>query len=582
MPLRNIDDARIGTTQLGCFRLEEIIGRGSYGTTYLAEQVGFDRKAVVKIAHPELFDSRDADLIRRRFAQELRAATRVEHPNLVTLYTAGQTTDDIPVMAMELVSGNPLEDMLSVNRDGLRGELLVPAFAQLGSAVAALHDAGVVHRDLSPNNVMLDVGPPIKLKVLDFGVAKLRGRPRMTYGAVGTPRYMAPEQVIGRAAPASDVFALGAILWWALTGSEYRNDLLTIEDLHHVALAGAPTPDPRQVSPDIPASVAALVSRMIAHVESDRPTAHEFCRQWQRLAPKVAERAPRARPRIAPPPRGGGAKPSLVSSLPAQPETSHSSQPRSSSRPKAGPRVLLVDGNSITQHLLAGCLRRCGCRVQSTREPADATRCSPNAYDMIVVSSELSNTDPLDVAKSVHERHPGTWIVLAGTAPDAAQADAAGVRASIGVPDGFERLGQVVDELASELAVRSSSPGPQANAIDRSTLEYLRRDDPEIVREAIELFVGQAPESFARIGDAHQNADMAGIRQQCRSLSTSARAMGANHLARLAHALGELVRDGNLEHVPGFVSEMEREYGLVFRSLMEVHSSMTTTHRSAR
>ena len=575
--LYRADDARIGTTELGCFRLRQIIGRGSFGTSFLADQVGFDREAVIKIAHAALFESRDADLIRRRFAEELRAATRVQHPNLVTLYTAGETSDALPVIAMEFVPGRPLGDLLAASRDGLSATLLQPAFAQLGSAVAALHDAGVVHRDLSPNNVVLDTGPPIKIKVLDFGVAKVRGRPRMTYGAVGTPRYMAPEQVIGRAVPASDIFAMGAILWWALTGQEYRNDALTLEDLHHVALAGTPRPDPREISPDIPVDVAALVGQMVAHVESERPTAQEFCARWRSVAPQLRPGGPSTR-RLPPPPSIPSANTSGSSIAIERPGAA----PRSATARGSGPRVLLVDGNSITQHLMAGCLRRAGCRVRSTGDPRDATRSESPTFDMVVLSSELADADPLDVAQYLHECHPTVWIVLAGPAPDPTRADAAGVRASVGVPHGFERLTALVDELTSELALRNSATGREG-AIDRTALEHLHRDDPHVVREAIELFLGQTPESLARIDDAHQQHDIAAIRQQCRSLSTGARALGANHLARLAHALGELVEDGDLAPVSGFVSEMEREYGLVFRALMDVHSSAsTTTQQSVR
>src|SRR5690606_30207332 len=103
---------RIGQVELGCFKLQRIIGRGSYGTTYFAEQLGFGRDAVVKIAHAELFRTRDADLIRRRFTEELQTASRVQHPNLVTLYTAGETQDRVPAMAMEFIPGHTLEEAM--------------------------------------------------------------------------------------------------------------------------------------------------------------------------------------------------------------------------------------------------------------------------------------------------------------------------------------------------------------------------------------------------------------------------------------------------------------------------------------
>jgi HPt (histidine-containing phosphotransfer) domain-containing protein len=106
-------------------------------------------------------------------------------------------------------------------------------------------------------------------------------------------------------------------------------------------------------------------------------------------------------------------------------------------------------------------------------------------------------------------------------------------------------------------------------------LDALRDHDPVVVQETIEMFLGQTPETLARIAESHQRQDPRAVRDECRTLATSARALGANHLARLAHAAAELVHEGDLDHVPGFVTEMEREYGLVFRALMDVHAATT-------
>lgn len=620
---------RLGSVELGCFRLEEVIGQGSYGTTYLATQLGFDRQAVVKIAHAELLDTRDAEVVRRRFADELRAATRVTHENLVTLYTAGETAEGLPAIAMELVPGDPLEDLLIVHPAGLPYEIVEPAFTQLASALAALHAAGVVHRDLSPRNVMIDAPPghPPRLKVLDFGVAMLRGRPRHTVGAVGTPRYMAPEQVIGRAVPASDVFAMGAMLWWALTGQEYRSDALTLEDLQVHELEGRGHVDPRTIAPDLPASIAELLGDMLAYSEHERPTAEELVLVWPKLAVELRGRAPRrharlVRPAVPPPPstragRGTASQPlstrprplpvapprtpplaAIADPPPPRPASTTSRddapQPRrhpdsvsapptydslpaagseSARRPASGPRVLVVDANAITQHLVAGCLRRNGCRVQGTPDPRDATRSTGEEFDMVVLSAEIPDADPLDVARYLQEYRPEQWVILAGAATLDADTRTAGVRDVIAVPGGFERLGELVDLLRGELALRESSRPSDPEAVDVAALEALRADDPEVIRETIELFVGQTPETLARIAEGHHRRDARAVRSECRTLATSARALGANHLARLAHAAAELVQDGDLEHVPGFVTEMEREYGLVFRALMNVHAA---------
>lgn len=663
---------RIGNVELGCFRLEEVIGQGSYGTTFLATQLGFDRQAVVKIAHAELFDTRDAEVIRRRFADELRAATRVTHENLVTLYTAGETAEGLPAIAMELVPGDPLEDLLIVHPAGLPYEIVEPAFTQLASALAALHAAGVVHRDLSPRNVMLDVAPeqPPRLKVLDFGVAMLRGRPRHSVGAVGTPRYMAPEQVIGRAVPASDVFAMGAMLWWALTGQEYRSETLTLEDLQTHELEGRGRVDPRTLAPELPAAVSRLVGDMLSYSEHERPTAEDFLAEWPKVALELRGRQPRRRPSSAtmgpvvpPPPPTRGSKPSAAAPMstrphalpvgrtpPPPPPAANTARPRSASRPPpappaadgpsrghslgsgvpqprlhadsvdddeltpprgyslgssvpqsrfhadsvsapptydslpvsdsdarpaAGPRVLVVDANAITQHLVVGCLRRNGCRVHGTRDPREATRSAADDYDLVVLSTEIPDADALDVARYLQEDHPEQWVVLTGAGLLDADTRSAGVRDVVPVPGGFERLGEIIDLLRGELAMRDSTRPTDPDAVDITVLDALRADDPVVVQETIEMFLGQTPETLARIAEGHQRHDGKAVRDECRTLATSARALGANHLARLAHAAAELVQDGDLDHVPGFITEMEREYGLVFRALMDVHAAAT-------
>lgn len=570
---------RIGSTELGCFYLKEVIGKGSYGTSYLADQLGFDRVAVVKIAHADLLTSRDAGLVRRRFAEELRAATRIQHPNLVTLYTAGETADGLPAIAMELAPGDPLEDLLAAHPDGMPPALVRPAFAQLGSALAALHGAGVVHRDLSPRNVILNQGPPVEVKVLDFGVAKLSGRPRLTYGAVGTPRYMAPEQVIGRAVAASDIFALGAMLWWALTGQEYRCEALTIEDINDATRDPLRVADPRTIDERIPAEIANLVSRMLAHGEQRRPSAEEFCKRWTRVSIQLRPRVRRRPHQVLPPPvtppsSGSISAPPSFGSLP----TTSRSQP---ARNAAGPRVMVVDANPITQHLVVGCLRRAGCRVRGSADPRDATRSSPGSFDLVVVSTEVPDADAIDIARYLQEYHCGEWVVLTGQGSLDDRMKEVGVRDLVSVPADFERLSGLVDLLRGELTLRESSRPTTTDAVDREALERLRDADPQMLQEAIELFLGQTPESLARISESHDRSDLESIRDECRSLSTSARALGASHLARLAHAAAELVREGDHGCIPGFVTEMEREYGLVFRALMDVHAT-TFRHESIR
>lgn len=636
VPLKPTADPmrRLGTVELGSFRLEEVIGRGSHGTTYLATQLGFDRQAVVKIAYAELFESRNHELVRRRFAEELRAATRVTHPNLVTLFTAGETAEGLPAIAMELVPGDSFEDLLAAHAGGLPLDLLGPAFAQLAAALGALHENGLVHRDLSPRCIMLDLpaGHPPKLKVLDFGLSMLRGTPRHSGGTVGTHRYMAPEQIIGRAVPASDVFAMGAMLWWALTGQEYHSDTLTLEDLQQHELEGFAHVDPRSVAPGLPERISVLVGDMLAYSEHERPTTDEFLATWAETFAELDQPRPTRAPSVPPPPPtkrmkattgpyrvasmpdhmqplskrsrsfAGAAGPEPSAQVPDQvqprarvdsvsapptydslPAAGYSDAPLVDAPPVPGPRVLVVDANAITEHLVAGCLRRNGCRVRGTPDPRDATRSASDEYDLVVLSTEIPDADPLDIARYLQEYHPEQWVVLAGDGVIDEAMRAAGVRELLAVPGGLPRLGELVDLLRGELALRDVVPTEEPDAVDRNVLDALRADDPMVVQETIEIFVGQTPESFARIGEGYQRRDAKAVYDECRVLSTSARALGANHLARLAQAAAEIVDDGDIEHVPGFIAEMEREYAAVFRALMQAYTtSANRTHAKSR
>lgn len=557
---------RIGQVELGCFKLQRIIGRGSYGTTYFAEQLGFGRDAVVKIAHAELFRTRDADLIRRRFTEELQTASRVQHPNLVMLYTAGETRDRVPAMAMEFIPGHTLEEAMQSAPGGLRVDVIGPVFRQLGDAVAALHAGGVIHRDLSPRNVMLtpQKDKPPKLTVLDFGVAKLRSRPQETIGPVGTPRYMAPEQALGRSGPASDVFAIGAMLWWALTGVEYRALALSMEDVHLEALRPATPKDPRTLAPHVPAPIADLLALLLAPDERERITAREFLERWKALSgllgTDTAEESGTFSRSYAP---DVGAPPtynSLFESTEADRNCS------------VEPRVLVVDANPITYHLLASALRRFGCAPTQARAPHDALE-PTTPFDLIMLSTDQAELKAHDVARMLLAAHPNQWVILVGRGTLSEDLQRAGVRDHIKLPSQIARLGELVGLLKEELSQARATATAGPPTLDPEPLDRLRQDDPDALREAIELFIGQVPESLARIRFAHQQGDLRESCRECEALSASAVALGATHLGRLAYATAELMRQGEDACVPGFVTEMEDEYRNVFRTLMHVHNS---------
>ncbi len=211
-------DPMIGRWVLDQYLVRARIGEGGMGAVYLAEQPSVGRNAVIKIMHPWLSSD---PMIAARFDTEARAAARLQNPHIVSIYNYGRLPDHTLYIAMEYLEGCTIADLMRA-QGRLDPHRAVGIATQVCEALQEAHRRGVVHRDLTPNNLMLVArrGGPDFVKVLDFGVAKLGGAEVTAgRGAVGTPGYMAPEQlrddpVDGRA----DIYALAHILYEMLTG----------------------------------------------------------------------------------------------------------------------------------------------------------------------------------------------------------------------------------------------------------------------------------------------------------------------------------------------------------------------------
>jgi eukaryotic-like serine/threonine-protein kinase len=215
----------IGRT-ISHYRILEKLGSGGMGDVYLAEDVRLGRKLALKVLAPKLVTDQERV---RRFGQEARAASALNHPNILTIHDIGQA-DDVHFIATEFVEGETLRERLDRGRLTLREVLEIAT--QIGSALATAHDAGIVHRDVKPENVMLRRDGYVK--VLDFGLAKLtvsgianaavdgmtRSILETNPGVVlGTFSYMSPEQARGGAIDArSDIFSLGVMLYELIAG----------------------------------------------------------------------------------------------------------------------------------------------------------------------------------------------------------------------------------------------------------------------------------------------------------------------------------------------------------------------------
>jgi serine/threonine-protein kinase len=260
------------------YRLDNELGRGGMGVVWAATHLVTRKRVAIKFVRGPADMRSD---LRRRFLREARAACAVDHPNTVEVLDVFELEDETPVMVMELLSGETLRELLE-----REGKLSVPRAASLllpvTEAVAAAHAAGIVHRDLKPENIFLagDPGQPVKVKVLDFGIAKLvvdaggasEAEPITGTGSmVGTPCYMAPEQQLaekdidGRA----DIWALGVILYECLAGVRPVQGSGIGQVVHQLATEGIRPLV--AVVPDVMPDAATLVMRMLERKRSDRP-----------------------------------------------------------------------------------------------------------------------------------------------------------------------------------------------------------------------------------------------------------------------------------------------------------------------
>jgi tRNA A-37 threonylcarbamoyl transferase component Bud32 len=226
-PLPTVGDPRLGSVLAGRYQLLERLGAGGMGTVYEAEQLTTRRRVAVKMLQPGLHR---IEQIRRRFEREAQAASRLDHPHIVAVMDFG-IADDGLFLAMELVRGTSLGDLIDGVRLPARRALLIAR--QVLVALAHAHHAGVVHRDLKPDNVMIvDAGPSVAdrdhVKLLDFGIAKILGDVDAEAGAApltqagvafGTPEYMSPEQALGEPVDhRADLYAFGVMLFELLAG----------------------------------------------------------------------------------------------------------------------------------------------------------------------------------------------------------------------------------------------------------------------------------------------------------------------------------------------------------------------------
>ncbi|TDD63975.1 Stk1 family PASTA domain-containing Ser/Thr kinase [Jiangella aurantiaca] len=209
----SVSDAPVGRLLDGRYRIEALLARGGMATVYKATDTRLDRPVALKIMHAEL--AADDDFV-ARFINEARAVAQLSDPNVVNVFDQGED-DGAVYLAMEYIHGRTLRDVLH-ERGRLGADLALEVTESVLSALAAAHRAGIVHRDVKPENVL--VGNDGRVKVADFGLARANSTSsKTTRGLLGTVSYISPEQALGeRATPRSDVYSAGIMLYELLTG----------------------------------------------------------------------------------------------------------------------------------------------------------------------------------------------------------------------------------------------------------------------------------------------------------------------------------------------------------------------------
>ncbi len=277
---------------LGRYKILSVIGQGAMGVVYKAIDPAIDRTVAIKTVNLTL-NSDDLAEYEARFQQEIKAAGRLNHPNIVTIFDVGKN-ESVAYMAMELLDGKELKDIL---QDTGRPKVIdtVDWIGQIASGLAMAHEHDIIHRDVKPSNIMIVKGG--YAKITDFGIARMTASAvkTMTGLILGSPRYMSPEQVIGKNLDhRTDIFSLGVVLYEALTLlPAFDGD--NVNAIMYATVNHTPNP-PSALNTDVPTMLDLIVAKALAKAVDERyQSMREFAQDLGEVKRMIASAKPASR-----------------------------------------------------------------------------------------------------------------------------------------------------------------------------------------------------------------------------------------------------------------------------------------------
>ena len=286
-------DASVGVPMLGRYQIDREIGKGAMGVVYLGRDPKIGRVVAIKtLALGQEFEGDALIDARARFFREAETAGRLQHPNIVTIFDAGEE-HDLAYIAMEFLKGQDLTHACGQDRL-LPVSTVLSIAARVADALDYAHAHNVVHRDIKPANIMFDSGTGA-VKVTDFGIARITDSSKTRTGLVlGTPSFMSPEQLAGKKVDGrSDLYSLGITLFQLLTGTLPLRGASMTELMHKIASVEAP--DVRQLRPELSAAVAKVVALSLQkRPEARYQTGRQFAADLRQALAGDAQSSPEA------------------------------------------------------------------------------------------------------------------------------------------------------------------------------------------------------------------------------------------------------------------------------------------------